>query len=323
MHMQMWKTMRGFALPGALLLMVGCGGTEVDPADPAGAVAGEEPTLGQSQSALVTCAGGGNVATVTNAIAANCGGIAGCSFTETSPAHNDIRLSGSGYCACYEWLWSKRNTFPYNSVQIIYHNAATGQCGANYHIHVQKKNGGACNNGMGGLWHMDLDTSPAESPSLCVDNDTRIDRTYNSTCGAIENKQSGACVNPGGGGGTGPQCSANCGGGGWWCTGDGSCIVNGVAGHNYHCPGNNTTPDIDQACANGCTIAASGYPDYCRATNFCGGGAWCGNDCVNGYAKTLYNFSSGGSVNSVTHCQVGYTNKTCVTAPAGYNDYCN
>lgn len=120
-----------------------------------------------------------------------------------------------------------------------------------------------------------------------------------------------------------PYCSANCGGGGWWCSNDGACIVNGVPGHNYHCPGNNVAPDRDQACANGCVIAPSGFPDYCRATSFCGGGAWCGNDCVNGHAKTLYNFNSSGAVSSVTHCEIGYANQNCVTAPAGSPDYCN
>lgn len=121
----------------------------------------------------------------------------------------------------------------------------------------------------------------------------------------------------------GPWCSANCGGGGWWCANDGACITNGVAGHNYHCSGNNVAPDRDQACALGCIIAPTGFPDYCKAGTFCGAGAWCGNDCVNGFAKTLYNFNSSGAVSSVTQCQVGYTNQTCVIASAGMPDYCN
>jgi len=120
-----------------------------------------------------------------------------------------------------------------------------------------------------------------------------------------------------------PWCSANCGGGGWWCANDGACIQNGVPGHNYHCPGNNMAPDRDQACAAGCTIAPTGYPDYCAHTTFCGGGSWCGNDCVGGYSKTLYNFTSGGSLSSVTQCEVGFTNRTCVIAPSGSPDYCN
>lgn len=129
--------------------------------------------------------------------------------------------------------------------------------------------------------------------------------------------------NTGGGGGTTPFCSANCGGGGWWCANDGGCITNGVAGHNYHCSGNNVAPDRDQACSNGCVTAASGSPDYCKATSFCGSGAWCGNDCVNGYASTLYTFTSGGAVSSVQQCSVGYTNQRCVIASAGSPDYCN
>ena len=120
-----------------------------------------------------------------------------------------------------------------------------------------------------------------------------------------------------------PYCSANCAGGGWWCTGDGACIVNGVAGHNYHCPGNNTAPDRDQACPIGCHIAPAGYPDYCNYGTFCGGGAWCGNDCVNGFSKTLYTFTAGGALSSVKQCQVGYANQTCVIAPPGSPDYCN
>jgi hypothetical protein len=117
-------------------------------------------------------------------------------------------------------------------------------------------------------------------------------------------------------------CSANCGGGGWWCAGDGACIVNGAAGHNYHCSGNNVAPDRDQACALGCHIAATGYPDYCNYGQFCGGGSWCGNDCVNGYPKTLYTFTSGGSLSSIKQCQVGYASQSCAIAPAGYPDYC-
>jgi hypothetical protein len=178
-----------FAL-AALTLVASCELSEEVPLTPEKDVHAllSEPTV------LVACAGTGNVKTVTDGIAANCGGVSGC--TNTTSTHNDLRLSGKGYCACYDWLWSKRNTFPYNSVQIFYHNAAAGQCGSNYHIHIEKKNGGACNNGMGGLWHMDIDTSSAESPSLCVNNDTRIDRFYNSSCVATDNKQSGVCVNP-------------------------------------------------------------------------------------------------------------------------------
>lgn len=122
---------------------------------------------------------------------------------------------------------------------------------------------------------------------------------------------------------TSPFCSASCGGGGWFCANDGSCIVNGVAGHNYHCPGNNVAPDRDQACANGCVIAPAGTPDYCRATSFCGGGAWCGNDCVNGYPRTLYTFTSSGAVSSVTQCETGFASQTCTIAPAGSPDHCN
>lgn len=120
-----------------------------------------------------------------------------------------------------------------------------------------------------------------------------------------------------------PFCSASCAGGGWWCANDGGCIINGLPGHNYHCPGNNVAPDRDQACANGCVIAPAGSPDYCRATTFCGGGAWCGNDCVNGFPSTLYNFNSAGAVTSVTQCQVGFPSQTCTIAPAGSPDHCN
>jgi len=146
-----------------------------------------------------------------------------------------------------------------------------------------------------------------------------IASSFNGTVPACHNSDTSS---NNGGGGT-PYCSSNCSGGGWWCAGDGSCIVNGVAGHNYHCPSNNAAPDRDQACAAGCQIAASGYPDYCKYTTFCGGGAWCGNDCVGGYSSTLYNFTSGGSLSNVTQCSVGYANQRCVIASSGYPDYCN
>ena len=126
---------------------------------------------------------------------------------------------------------------------------------------------------------------------------------------------------PSSGGGGSPWCSASCGGGGWWCAGDGACIQNGVAGHNYHCPGNNMAPDRDQGCSRGCHIAAAGYPDYCNYGAYCGGGSWCGNDCVGGDPTTLYNFS-GGALSSVTQCSVGYANRSCAIAAAGYSDYC-
>ena len=126
-----------------------------------------------------------------------------------------------------------------------------------------------------------------------------------------------------GGGTSAPFCSSNCAGGGWWCSNDGACIVNGVPGHNYHCPSNNAPPDRDQACAAGCTSAPPGSPDYCAPTRFCGGGGWCGNDCVSGYPSTLYNFTSSGSVSSVTQCSVGFANQRCTTAPPGSPDFCN
>jgi len=320
MQRQTWSTISRIALPLAVVL-AGCydapGESELDDSTP----------VSTAESALVGCAGTGDVGAVTSAIAANCGGVAGCSNTTTT--HNDLRLNNNNYCACYEWLWSQRNVAPFKNVQIFYHNAAAGQCGANFHIHVEKKTGNpacgtSCNGGMQGLWHMDLDTSPAESATLCTDTDSQIDRSYDCSCNPVENKQAGACVNPGGGGGGGtPFCSANCGGGGWWCANDGACIQNGVAGHNYHCPGNNAAPDVDQACGNGCVIAAAGSPDYCRPSGFCGGGQWCGNDCVGGFAKTLYNFSSSGAVLGVTQCQVGFANRTCSIAAAGSPDFCN
>ena len=134
---------------------------------------------------------------------------------------------------------------------------------------------------------------------------------------------SSTSTNTGGGGGTSPFCSSNCGGGGWWCGNDGACIVNGVASHNYHCPSNNAAPDRDQACAAGCAIASAGAPDYCQPTSFCGGGAWCGNDCVGGFASTLYNFTSGGALSSITQCSTGFTNQRCVIATSGSPDFCN
>ncbi|MFT3765169.1 MAG: 3D domain-containing protein [Minicystis sp.] len=146
---------------------------------------------------------------------------------------------------------------------------------------------------------------------------------YNFTGGIYLTQTAHAATDPSpyGGGGS-PWCSASCAGGGWWCWNDGGCIQNGVAGHNYHCPGNNTAPDRDQACALGCNIAAAGSPDYCKYGSFCGGGAWCGNDCVNGNASTLYNFTAGGALSSVTQCSVGYANGACKIAAAGSPDYC-
>jgi hypothetical protein len=193
MHIQIWSTVRNVAISGALLLIAGCTGEPVDPDEDEG------PTLGSVDSGLVSCLGTGDVGAVTNAIAANCGGVAGC--LNTTSTHNDLRLNNKNYCACYEFLFSQRNLLPFKNVQIFYHNAAVGQCGANFHIHVQKKTGNpacstTCNGGMQGLFHMDLDTSTAESATLCTDNDTRIDRSYNCSCTPIENKQTGACVNP-------------------------------------------------------------------------------------------------------------------------------
>jgi hypothetical protein len=191
-----------FGLPLiSVLAVAGCSEIPVDPE------VDQRRAADSALSAPYQCIATGDVGTVTNAIATNCGGVAGC--TNTTDTHNDLRLSNSNYCACYEWLWSQRNAAPFNSVQIFYHNAAANQCGSNYHIHVQKKTGDpgcgatSCNGGMQGLWHYDLDTSPADvfdadgNPISCTNNDDpQIDRAYDCACNATENKQSGACVDP-------------------------------------------------------------------------------------------------------------------------------
>ncbi|MEZ4294277.1 MAG: hypothetical protein R3B70_04820 [Polyangiaceae bacterium] len=220
----------------------------------------DDEDLGTAESALVTCLGTGDVGTVRANIAANCGGVAGCSNTTTT--HDDLRLTDpSKYCSCYEWLWSQRTLAPYKNVQIIYHNAAANQCGSNYHIHIQKKTGSAscsttCNNGMQGLLAMDLDTSSADGfdangyPTLCTDNAGTYDRVYNCSCTATENKQAGACVNPS----TIPWNCANSLYNGqqyWTCSG----------GSLYKCV---TGVPQKQTCPNGCNSNPLGTNDTCK-----------------------------------------------------------
>jgi hypothetical protein len=67
-------------------------------------------------------------------IANHCGGISGCGSIESS-THSDVFLTNrSLYCSCYSDLWSRRNTYPFNQVQIIYHE--TSSCTLP-HIHIK------------------------------------------------------------------------------------------------------------------------------------------------------------------------------------------
>lgn len=269
--MMMSKSIRGLALPGivflvcggALMSAAGCGDIDSEPNDALDLLGDDEhEPIDTAELALYSCLGSGDVASVRNAIAANCGGVAGC--TNTTSTHDDLKLTDpSKYCSCYEWLWSKRTLAPYKNVQIIYHNAAANQCGSNYHIHIQKKTGNAacgvtCNNGMQGLIAMDLDTSSADgwdangNPNYCTDNGGTYDRVYNCSCVATENK-SGTCVNPGGGGGVNWNCanSAYNGVQYWTCSG----------GNIYKCV--NGVPQM-QSCPNGCNVNALGTNDTCK-----------------------------------------------------------
>ena len=314
------KSVRGLALPGALflitggalLLAAGCGAVETGPDE---TMDSDTEQVGTAQSELSTCAGTGDVATVTNAIAANCGGVSGCMLTTST--HNDLRLTDpSKYCSCYEWLWSKRASAPYKNVQIIYHNAASGQCGSNYHIHVQKKTGLAsctttCNNGMQGLLAMDLDTSSADgfdangNPNYCTDNGGTYDRTYNCSCVATENKQSGACVNPGTSSGWNCANSAYNGVQYWTCSG----------GTLYKCV--NGVPQT-QTCTYGCQVNAVGTNDTCKPAPI----NWnCASSAYNG---VQYWTCSGGSlykcVNNVPQKQTCANG--CNVNAIGTNDTC-
>src|SRR5262245_20000943 len=76
-----WNMVCAIAVPSVLMLVIGCTHEATD------INADEGPALGTVTSELVACAGTGDVAAVTNAIAANCGGVAGCS--NTTSTHND------------------------------------------------------------------------------------------------------------------------------------------------------------------------------------------------------------------------------------------
>lgn len=113
-----------------------------------------------------------------------------------------------------------------------------------------------------------------------------------------------------------PHCDSHCNGGGWWCGGQAG-MTNTSSNHVYHFPGGNTNADRDESCPGACHISPPGVSDYCNYNRFCGGGSWCGNDCVNGGANTLYYIYSNNTLGSATHCMNG-----CATAAAGHPDYC-
>jgi len=320
----MSKSIRGFAVSGALLLitgsallaMGGCG--DAEPVDLAPQVDEDGEVIETNDEAISACLGGGDVKTVRDAIALNCGGVAGC--TNTTSTHDDLKLTDpSKYCSCYDWLWSQRTKAPYKNVQIIYHNADPNQCGSNYHIHLQKKNGKAgcsttCNNGMQGLLHMDLDTSGADgwdangNPNYCTANGGTYDRVYSCSCAASENK-TGTCVNPSGG---------SSGGGGWNCA---NSAYNGVqywtcsGGKLYKCV--NGVPQT-QTCSNGCQSNPVGTDDTCVSSSV----NWnCANSAYNGQQ---YWTCSGGHLYKCTNGvpQKQTCTNGCNVNAVGTNDTC-
>jgi hypothetical protein len=94
-------------------------------------------------------------------------------------------------------------------------------------------------------------------------------------------------------------------------------LTNTNPSHVYHFTGGNRDADREEACPGACHIAPPGVNDYCSYNRFCGGGTWCGNDCVNGGANTLYSIYRNDTLARAVHCVNG-----CVTAKAPNPDYC-
>ena len=124
------------------------------------------------------------VAEITSAhakIQAKCGG-----FTDykQDDYHSDLFLTNGQYCNCYEYLWNQRDTYPFNALQVIYHEAASCQNGA--HIHLQKKN-------LNGRIHYCVDQS-SDADGACYANATNTcDRVKNSSGGLIYNSRRQVC----------------------------------------------------------------------------------------------------------------------------------
>jgi hypothetical protein len=129
-------------------------------------------------------------------ITANCGAISACGGSDATN-HNDLQLTNGSYCNCYDYMWSNRNSYPWNSLQVIYHEA--GACSWP-HIHLKTMN--AC-----GYFHFDLDEGYDAATGQSNDGDcwddepnSQVDKFFCST-GA----RKGTC-DDGTGGGPGP-CS--------------------------------------------------------------------------------------------------------------------
>lgn len=93
-----------------------------------------------------------------NWITANCGSISACGSGDTS-THADLKLSNAAYCTCYSKMWNVRNSYPFDGLQVIYHEVSA--CSWN-HIHLQVKN--TC-----GILHFDLDEG---TDNDCYDNES-------------------------------------------------------------------------------------------------------------------------------------------------------
>lgn len=157
--------MVGFFLSGGAALALGCGslpetapdGDELEDASEAEAVREVEQKVCQQSYDPV-------VADARALIAANCGGISACGGIDTA-LHSDIQLQNGSYCDCYSYMWSNRSSYPWNSLQVFYHEP--GACSWP-HIHLEKKN--KC-----GLFHFDLDEGYDAASGLPGDGDCEDD----------------------------------------------------------------------------------------------------------------------------------------------------
>ena len=65
----------------------------------------------------------------------HCSGISSSGTGETS-THSDVALNGNRFCECYDKIWDARNEYPFNEVQVIYHEKES----CNWpHLHFEHK----------------------------------------------------------------------------------------------------------------------------------------------------------------------------------------
>jgi hypothetical protein len=141
----------------------------------------KDPSGGEVHSMACQSSWDPAIAEARRLIGIYCGSISACGNND-SYGHHDLKLSNGNYCGCYNYIWNNRGNYPWNTLQVIYHEPYA--CSWN-HIHLQVMN--TCN-----YKHMNLDEGYNGTQNDCYDQESS---TYTDKYFCQAGSRKGTCNN--------------------------------------------------------------------------------------------------------------------------------